>query len=241
MTNMVAEMYEDKSFIVPRPGLSLEATREGAANGIFCFNGQIITVWGTTIENYYSGPVTAYNSGTTYGFGDLVIYLGTIWLSLEKNNKGNTPSSGSSYWTTTLENTTWDDEVDYDIGDEVTFNGVTYYSYAETNAGYMPTKNPTIWQATPPGAARWQGTAGAGFGSSGICASPSTVTSISFAAQTNISCNQPTAAWFSAPLYTNPYINGWYLGSCTLWNKNIGADCSAARSSIYDFVTITPV
>lgn len=88
MTNAVAEQYEDKSFVSVRPALVELGVYEGAANGIFCFNGQIVTVWGTTIEQYYAAPVSAYDAGTTYDWSDLVLYDGTVWISTEDGNRG---------------------------------------------------------------------------------------------------------------------------------------------------------
>lgn len=42
---------------------------------------------------------TSYSTGTTYSFGNLVIYGGNIWKSLQNLNIGNTPAEGSRWWT----------------------------------------------------------------------------------------------------------------------------------------------
>lgn len=48
----------------------------------------------------YSPPV-AYNPVTAYNIGDVVVYLGTAYRSLQNANTGNTPSSSPTFWSAT--------------------------------------------------------------------------------------------------------------------------------------------
>jgi hypothetical protein len=155
LTNAVAESYEDKVYVIGRPGLSLEKLVNGAASGIVCFNGSILSLWGSTVVDYVPVSATTYNAGTTYDVFDVVMYDGTFWLSLGNGNTGNTPSRGSSYWTTEIAETTWDESADYDVGDSVKFNGVTYYSQSSGNTGNLPTTTPILWSTTPAGSSRF--------------------------------------------------------------------------------------
>ncbi len=49
LTNAVVENYEGRLTVSKRPGLSKTETIAGAANGVVCFNGTLISLFGTTI------------------------------------------------------------------------------------------------------------------------------------------------------------------------------------------------
>jgi hypothetical protein len=205
LTNAVAESYEDKVYVSTRPGLSLEANRDGAANGIFCFDGTIITIWGTTIEDYVPASTTAYNAGTTYSIFDTAIYLGTVWLSLANGNQGNTPAYGSDYWSTSPANTTWQDSTEYDIGSTADVFGITYYSLVDNNIGTDPVTYPNLWSTSSPGSSR--------FTSSITVTLPDGFTQVTADGQTSATA---TAAGYSA------YLDFPYIGSCSnAWTNGV--------------------
>lgn len=51
------------------------------------------------LSPYADWVYAAYAAGTTYGLGDIVLYGGTHWTSLQADNLGNTPAENAYYWT----------------------------------------------------------------------------------------------------------------------------------------------
>lgn len=57
---------------------------------------------GTTFYRWAEGTylnVEEYSSEVTYRFNDIVIYNSKFWISVQTDNRGNTPESNSDYWT----------------------------------------------------------------------------------------------------------------------------------------------
>jgi len=75
-------------------------------------SGTLITVNTSSLHGLNPGDITtvagisisAYASGTTYGVGDIVSYLGNNYISTQTANTGNTPNTSPTWWTITTLN-----------------------------------------------------------------------------------------------------------------------------------------
>jgi len=91
MTNMLAEEKQGKSFAAVRPGLNQVASTTGNGNGIVCFNGDLVNVFGATLgviepaETDYTHVINGESSTTIWRTAD---YVGSTIV-------GNGGSSGS--------------------------------------------------------------------------------------------------------------------------------------------------
>ncbi len=155
MTNMVGESYDELMFLTQRPGLVLTKQVEGAGNGVVCYNGGIVAMWGDVLD-YVTSTAAPYNAGTTYDIFDVAFYDGIWWISTQEGNTGNTPAVGSSYWSPDGGETTWDDATQYDIGDTVQVLGTTYYATTiGTNKPPYRSASSPYWSLTQPTTERW--------------------------------------------------------------------------------------
>ena len=68
-------------------------------NGLWHLNGKTVQVFAGGLDLGDWGPVQTYQGTTTYAQGVVVNYGGTIYVSQSNNNKNNTPSSSSTFWT----------------------------------------------------------------------------------------------------------------------------------------------
>lgn len=195
MTNMVAEQYDELVIVSARPGLSLTDQVEGAANGIVCYNGNLIAVFGDAIE-FVETSAETFNAGTNYGFGQVVFYGGFWWISTQGGNQGNTPSQGSSYWKTDSEGNDWDPDTPYALGDPINYFGTPYFAHAP-NQGVTPgtPAGGFIWSPTPLTTERWMTPSGT------ICATADAAADVAYG-ESNLpkSCGEVTflqPTWFT--------------------------------------------
>lgn len=57
LTNMLKEADEGRELAVIRPGLVSQVVSSGAGGGLVQFNGDLLTVFGTTLGRYSSGAI----------------------------------------------------------------------------------------------------------------------------------------------------------------------------------------
>lgn len=50
LTNTVVESYEGRLTVAPRPALNQLTATTGAASGTICFNGTLVSIFGTTLS-----------------------------------------------------------------------------------------------------------------------------------------------------------------------------------------------
>lgn len=161
LTNVLKDPRKGGEMAEVRPGLVASDTYSGLGNGLIPFDGRLLVIYDDTVtdikEDSFPWPLDSdpWASGTTYGFGDAVWYLGSLWFSTSGSNTGNTPASGSSYWERSYETPEWDSGSTYAIGDPVTYGGVTYYSLSPSNTNNNPASSPQ-WSTSAPGASRYR-------------------------------------------------------------------------------------
>ncbi len=113
LTNMLAEQKKSGTTLATvRPGLSAYATVAGNGNGLVCFNGSLVSVFGANI-GVPGGDVFEYTSNT-YAFSDAVLNgkkFGSNYVLVPEESAIYTTSDFSSY-------------VDHDGGYEVWPSGV---------------------------------------------------------------------------------------------------------------------
>lgn len=89
-----------------------------------------------------------WDSTKTYSSGDFVYYNNKAYISTQSNNKGNTPSTSSSYWKIVSASTDgvakWDSTKTYAVGDAVVYNNMTWYAKS-TNTGKEPSTSSSYW------------------------------------------------------------------------------------------------
>lgn len=143
LTNCLKESKKTGDKAVVRPGLVLSDTYTGLGNGLIPFDGRLLVIYDDTVTDStldtWPWPLDSSNwdAGTTYGLGDVVWYLGTMYFSFGSGNIGNTPSS-SSQWGTSASGDNWDAATSYTIGDSVSVGGTTYYSLRTANVNNSP-------------------------------------------------------------------------------------------------------
>lgn len=88
LTNMLKEMDGSRELAVTRPGLGLVATGAGVGGGLVAFNGELISVYGTTLGISDPVSLTAWTAGTTYGATiqiTSVAYLNGVYVAVGTN------------------------------------------------------------------------------------------------------------------------------------------------------------
>jgi hypothetical protein len=97
----------------------------------------------------------AYSAITSYSQGASVDSGGVIYISLQNNNLGNSPSSSPTFWQNTggasVFEGTWNSATSYVDGNSVlhTNAGVTaFYVAIAPSTNKIPSSNPTFWQVT---------------------------------------------------------------------------------------------
>lgn len=87
-----------------------------------------------------------YAGGTTYAVGDRVSYEGSVYVSIQGSNIGNTPSSSPSWWTNEHGDApAYNAGTTYAAGDRVTYSSHVYQSKVSSNLGNQPDISPTQW------------------------------------------------------------------------------------------------
>lgn len=164
LTNML-KVAGPKDIAEIRPGLVSSSTYAGLGSGLIEFDGRLLAIYDDTVFVDDGGlseewPLDSdpWASGTTYGYGDSVWYLGTLWFSTASGNTNNTPSATSAYWETSWEPDEWDSSATYTVGQLVSYGGSTYYLWASSSTNQNPASNPTLWKATAPNTALTIGT-----------------------------------------------------------------------------------
>lgn len=112
MTNMLAEEKQGKTFAAIRPGLNEYTSVTGNGNGLICFGGTLVSVFGANI-GVPSGDVFGYTSNT-YTLNDAILNgkkFGNNYILVPEESAIYTTSNFSSY-------------VDHDGGYEVWPSGV---------------------------------------------------------------------------------------------------------------------
>lgn len=206
LVNMVVEQYEDKLFVEPRPGLSVVSLANGTADGVVCFNGQLVSLFGAKF-GVFDLESPEWDSGTTYDFQSSVWYLGDFYFSLFGNNSGNTPTGGIGWTSEYPTDPGWNPDEQYEIDDSVVVDGVPYFSYSNQNTGNSPPDNPFLWGTTPAPSTRFYVSGG------GVTTGPTGATN-------SAAC----AAWYPLTTYAtgprtcpgvSPFFT-WYTGSFTI-------------------------
>lgn len=93
-----------------------------------------------------------WSSGKTYSLNMKVEYAGIYYTSLQANNRGQNPSSATSFWkaiTSKIANT-WVSTISYSLGSKVEYNGVYYISLQATNVNQNPSSASTYWESFTP-------------------------------------------------------------------------------------------
>lgn len=238
LVNVLADIGS-KNIAQVRPGLVANDTYSGLGSGLTVFDGRLLLAYGDVI---YGDGLDSYPwdldsdpwaSGTTYTYGDSVLYLGSLWFSTAGSNTGNTPGAGSAYWATSYEMPEWDSGTTYALGDPVTYGGVTYYSMGPSNTGNNPSSTP-MWSTSAPGVSRYRGYVTplglTGAGNPGAeCASPDAAAFSAYSTATAmISC--ATKFWMTWLWYTYVgvvYRPGFgYFIRLNQWVDASPGDCS---------------
>lgn len=89
-----------------------------------------------------------WDSTKTYSSGDFVYYNNKAYISTQSSNKGNIPSTSSSYWKIVSASTDgvakWDSTKTYAVGDAVVYNNMTWYAKS-ANTGNTPSTSSSYW------------------------------------------------------------------------------------------------
>ena len=88
LTNMLKESDGGRELAVTRPGLALIAAGSGVGGGLVAFNGELISVYGTTLGISDPVSLTAWTGGTTYGATiqiTSVAYLSGVYVAVGTN------------------------------------------------------------------------------------------------------------------------------------------------------------
>lgn len=89
-----------------------------------------------------------WDSTKTYSSGDFVYYNNKAYISTQSSNKGNIPSTSSSYWKIVSASTDgvakWDSTKTYAVGDAVVYNNMTWYAKS-ANTGNTPSTASSYW------------------------------------------------------------------------------------------------
>ena len=115
-------------------------------------------------------PVLEWAQGTTYSSGNVVMFAGSMWLSIQNSNSGQFPNaSGSTYWKQVTNGTLYQSLIDLSLGNDpanapalwasgTTYatgnkvgasDGQIYTSLSNGNVGHDPTLDAGVhWQAT---------------------------------------------------------------------------------------------
>lgn len=94
--------------------------------------------------------VSAWTVGVSYDAGNLVLYQGTTWRSIQAHRSQSdwTPPSTPALWVKVSTSAQWDQPVQYAVGARVSYAGLQYQCLqAHTSqAGWTPPATPALWR-----------------------------------------------------------------------------------------------
>lgn len=110
---------------------------------------QVVTSGGLRYRNIFASigatPVPSWVSGATYALNAQVLYAGTVYVSLQNANTGNTPLMSPAWWTPlTLD--AWSSGTTYPAGTTVTYAGGIFQSMQAGNLNHLPSGGSPWWQ-----------------------------------------------------------------------------------------------
>lgn len=129
MTNVLKESKKTGDMAVVRPGLTLNATASGVGNGLVVFNGELVSVYGTTLGLGAPGESVFAEFNLTGGNFDI---LGVSWLGSDEWCMFGDDGSDSHVYTGDANGSMSLDESGFDTTQE-TRSGVWYINLIATS------------------------------------------------------------------------------------------------------------